>query len=148
MVNACSPVTIRRSFRIEMSAARTKTGGASADWDAVVPLFNSARLGTKDGSFNRRFSMTKTITFDEAYDVADMLIKRASKDQLAECARLLALNLAYHQVRQGEIPVDETLALLRSFELNDEQLTLLMEGMLNLIGVLVNVCGGVTQARH
>ncbi len=92
--------------------------------------------------------MTNTITFDEAYDVANMLIRKASKDQLAECARLLALNLAYHQVKQGEIPVDETLALLRSFERNEEQLTLLMEGMLNLIGVLVNVCGGLTQAKH
>ena len=56
MVNACSPVTIRRSFRIEMSAARTKTGEASVDWDAVVPLFNSARLGTKDGSFKAVFN--------------------------------------------------------------------------------------------
>lgn len=92
--------------------------------------------------------MTQLLTFDQTYDLANMLIKRATKDQLAECARLLALNLAHHQIKQGDIPVDQTLALLRSFECNEEHFNLLMEGMLNLIGVLVNVCGGVGQIKH
>ena len=77
-----------------------------------------------------------------------MLIKRATKDQLAECARLLALSLAHQQINHEEIPVDQTLASLRSFEWSEEHLNLLMEGMLNLIGVLVNVCGDVRDVRH
>ena len=92
--------------------------------------------------------MNNIITYDQAYDLANILIKKATKEELAECARLLALNLAHHQVKQGEIAVEDTLTLLRSFERTEEHLNVLMEGMLNLIGVLVNVCGGVGQAKH
>ena len=92
--------------------------------------------------------MTQLLTFDQTYDLANMLIKRATKDQLAECARLLALSLAHQQINHEEIPVDQTLASLRSFEWSEEHLNLLMEGMLNLIGVLVNVCGDVRDVRH
>ena len=92
--------------------------------------------------------MTQLLTFDQTYDLANMLINRATKDQLAECARLLALSLAHQQINHEEIPVDQTLASLRSFEWSEEHLNLLMEGMLNLIGVLVNVCGDVRQVRH
>ena len=92
--------------------------------------------------------MVDRLTFDQAYELTDILINKATKDQLAECARLLALNLAHHQIKQGEIPVDQTLALLRSFERGEEHFNLLMEGMLNLIGVLVNVSGGVIQTKH
>ena len=92
--------------------------------------------------------MTQILTFDQTYDLANMLIKTATKDQLAECARLLALSLAHQQINHEEIPVDQTLASLRSFEWSEEHLNLLMEGMLNLIGVLVNVCGDVRQVRH
>ncbi|SET56269.1 hypothetical protein SAMN05216412_108103 [Nitrosospira multiformis] len=92
--------------------------------------------------------MNDLITYDQAYDLANILIKKATKEELAECARLLALNLAHHQVKHGEIAVIDTLTLLRSFECTEEHLNVLMEGMLNLIGVLVNVCGGVGQAKH
>jgi hypothetical protein len=92
--------------------------------------------------------VTQILTFDQTYDLANMLIKKATKDQLAECARLLALSLAHQQINHEEIPVDQTLASLRSFEWSEEHLNLLMEGMLNLIGVLVNVCGDVRQVRH
>ena len=89
-----------------------------------------------------------TSALDQTYELADILIKKATKEQLAECARLLAVNLAHHQINRGEIPVDETLSLLRLSEPNDEHLNVLMEGMLNLIGVLVNVCGGLGHVRH
>ena len=92
--------------------------------------------------------MTQLLTFDQTYDLANMLIKKATKDQLAECARLLALSLAHQQINHEEIPIDQTLASLRSFEWSEEHLNLLMEGMLNLIGVLVNVCGDVRHVRH
>jgi hypothetical protein len=92
--------------------------------------------------------VTQLLTFDQTYDLANMLIKTATKDQLAECARLLALSLAHQQINHEEIPVDQTLASLRSFEWSEEHLNLLMEGMLNLIGVLVNVCGDVRHVRH
>ena len=148
MVNTGNPVTMRyaRLFPARCLLLVSGTGECFKEFGTGVLCFTGT-AGTGQAHL-QAVIMTKTITFDEANDVADMLIRKASKEQLAECARLLALNLAYHQIRQGELPVDETLAQLRSFELNDEQLALLMEGMLNLIGVLVNVCGGVGQARH
>ncbi|MDN5882571.1 MAG: hypothetical protein L0H75_12220 [Nitrosospira sp.] len=87
-------------------------------------------------------------TFDQTYELANMLIKKATKEQLAECARLLALNLAHHQLEHGEVPVDRTLAVLHTFEPNEEHVDLLIDGMVNLIGVLLSVCGGRGKAKH
>ena len=92
--------------------------------------------------------MSDISTFEHYYKLADKLIEQSSKEQLAECARLLALNLAHHQARHGEIPLDETLALLDSTIPNDEQLHLLSSGMENLVGVLGNVCSGLGAEKH
>lgn len=56
--------------------------------------------------------MANLLTFEEYYKLADMLIEKATKEQLAECTRLLALNLAHHRQLHGEIPLDQTLAIL------------------------------------
>ncbi|MDQ3185137.1 MAG: hypothetical protein M3Q16_01480 [Pseudomonadota bacterium] len=92
--------------------------------------------------------MADASTFNQTYELANMLIKKATKEQLAECARVLALNLAHHQIKHGEVPVDQTLALLCTFEPNEEHLDLLVDGMVNLIGVLLSVCGELKEARH
>ena len=87
-------------------------------------------------------------TFEQYYKLADKLIEQSTKEQLAECARLLALNLAHHQSKHGEIPLDDTLALLDSTTPSDEQLELLCNGMENLVGVLGNVCSGLGADKH
>jgi hypothetical protein len=92
--------------------------------------------------------MTDLSTFQQYYQLADMLIEKATKEQLAECARLLALNLAHHQSLHGEIPLDETLALLGTTEPNAAQEKLLTEGMVNLVGMLGNVCSGLGEVKH
>ena len=92
--------------------------------------------------------MSDISTFEQYYKLADKLIGQATKEQLAECARLLALNLAHHQGRHGEIPLDETLALLDATDPSDEQLKLLTGGMENLVGVLGNVCSGLGEEKH
>lgn len=92
--------------------------------------------------------MSDLSTFEQYYKLADKLIEQATKEQLAECARLLALNLAHHQGRHGEIPLGETLSLLDSPDPNDEQLKLLSDGMETLVGVLGNVCSGLGQEKH
>ena len=88
--------------------------------------------------------MSDLSTFEQYYKLADKLIGQATKEQLAECARLLALN----QERHGEIPLDETLALLDATDPSDEQLKLLTGGMENLVGVLGNVCSGLGEEKH
>lgn len=92
--------------------------------------------------------MTDLSTFQQYYQLADILIKQATKEQLAECARLLALNLAHHQSLHGEIPLEETLALLGATEPNEAQAKLLTDGMENLIGMLGTVCSGLGEVKH
>ncbi len=72
-----------------------------------------------------------------------MLIAQASKDQIAECARLLALNLSYYQSKFGDLPLEETLAMIDADVPNDDQIKLLTHGMENLVGVIGTVYSGL-----
>lgn len=87
-------------------------------------------------------------SFQQYYKLADILIEQASKEQLAECARLLALNLAHYQGRFGEIPLEDTLTILDVTEPNDEQELLLRDGMEILVGLLGNVLSGLGEEKH
>jgi hypothetical protein len=82
------------------------------------------------------------------YRLADILIEQASKEQLAECARLLALNLAHYQGKFGEMPLGDTLAILGTNEPNDEQGVLLRDGMEILVGLLGGVLSGLGEEKH
>ncbi len=86
--------------------------------------------------------------FQQYYTLADRLIENASKEDLAECARLLALNLAHYQGKFGEVPLEETLAILDAPEPNEEQAALLRDGLEVLVGVLGNVLSGLGEERH
>ena len=86
--------------------------------------------------------------FQQYYRLADVLIEQASKEQLAECARLLALNLAHYQGRFGEMPLEDTLAILDATEPNDKQEMLLRDGMEILVGLLGGVLSGLGKEKH
>ena len=92
--------------------------------------------------------MADLSTFEQYYKLADMLIEKATKEQVAECARLLALNLAHYQAIHGEIPLENTLAMVDMAEPNEAQVKLLTDGMQNFVGVLGNVCSVLGEARH
>ncbi len=92
--------------------------------------------------------MADLSTFEQYYKLADMLIESATKEQVAECARLLALNLAHYQAKYGEMPLEDTLALVNMAEPNEAQVRLLTDGMQNFVGVLGNVCSGLGEAKH
>jgi hypothetical protein len=92
--------------------------------------------------------MADLSTFGQYNKLADLLIEKVSKDDLAECARLLALNVAHYQSKYGELPLDEKLAMIGMTKPNDEQLQLMMDGMEILVGVLGNVVVGIGQERH
>jgi hypothetical protein len=93
-------------------------------------------------------AMADLSLFDQYNKLAIQLIEQSSKDQLAECAQLLAMNLAHYQGKFGEIPLEETLATLASDEPNDEQAKMLVDGMEIFVGVLGNVCSGLGEAKH
>ena len=79
--------------------------------------------------------------FRQYLSLADQLVNFASKEDLAECARLLAINVAHYESVYGELPLDETLAMAYAEEPNDAQLKLLTRGMETMVGVL----GGIVQ---
>ena len=51
--------------------------------------------------------------------LADDLIVKASKDQLADAARLLELNIGYYQEKYGDVPQEELLRLVRAEDLDE-----------------------------
>ena len=65
--------------------------------------------------------------------LADQLIDRATKDQLGDVARLLALNIGYYQQRYGDVPQETLLKMVRAETLDEETLVLLSVGMQNLV---------------
>jgi hypothetical protein len=92
--------------------------------------------------------MTDLSLFAEYNKLADLLISKATKEQVAECARLLALNLAHYQSKYGDLPLEETLATLETEVPNEDQVDFLAKGMENLVGVLGTVCSGLGEKRH
>ncbi len=56
--------------------------------------------------------MTDLSLFAEYNKLADTLIAQATKEQIAECARLLALNVAHYKMKYGDLPLEETLAMI------------------------------------
>jgi len=92
--------------------------------------------------------MSDLSTLKQYYKLADQLIEKVSKDDLAECARLLALNVAHYQSKYGELPLNEKLAMISMTKPNEEQIQLLTDGMEIFVGVLGNVVSGIGQERH
>ena len=92
--------------------------------------------------------MSDLSTFQQYYKLADQLIEKVSKDDLAECARLLAMNIAHYQSKYGELPLEETLAMLGVAKPNEEQVELITNAMEIFVGVLGSVVSGVDQEKH
>lgn len=92
--------------------------------------------------------MSDLSTLGQYYKLADQLIEKSSKEEIAEAARLLALNVAHYQSKYGELPLNETLAMIGMTKPNEEQVQLMTEGMEILVGVLGNVVMGIGQERH
>jgi hypothetical protein len=92
--------------------------------------------------------MSDLSTFEQYNKLADLLIEKVSKEDIAECARLLALNVAHYQTKYGELPLDEKLAMIGMTNPNEEQIQLVTNGMEIFLGVLGNVVSGIGQKRH
>lgn len=75
--------------------------------------------------------------------LVDKLVQVADKDDLAECARLLAMNVAHYEMRYGALPLEEQLAVTN--KLNDDHAELLTRGMETMAGVLGSVIRGLDE---
>jgi hypothetical protein len=79
--------------------------------------------------------------FKQYLQAADQLINVATKEELAECARLLAINIAHYESVHGALPLDQTLEMAYTEEPNQSQIDLMSRGMETMVGVL----GGIVQ---
>ena len=77
--------------------------------------------------------------------LADTLIERADKEQLAECARILAMNVAHYESEYGELPLDAMLSTTSSGIANEHQIELSIKGMETLVGILGSVMQGFDE---
>ena len=79
--------------------------------------------------------------FKQSLKLSDQLIHFASKEDIAECARLLAINISHYESVYGALPLDQNLKLAYTEVPNQAQIDLLNRGMETMIGVL----GGIVQ---
>ena len=81
--------------------------------------------------------------FKQFLQVANRMVEMADKDQMAECARLLALNVTHYEMRYGGLPLETILATMDSKQPNEQQSELIARGMVTLAGILGNVMQGL-----
>jgi len=68
-------------------------------------------------------------------------------EDIAECAKLLALNIAHYQSKYGELSLDDRLSMLGMKHPNEQQLQLAASEMEVLVGVLGNIIMGLMNKR-
>ena len=68
--------------------------------------------------------------------LTDQLLEAATKEQIAETARILAMHLAHYQAKFGSLEYDDFGTLMETQEVDDDTALLLVNGMENLVGVL------------
>lgn len=84
------------------------------------------------------------MTFQEfrAYwQLSEEMIADASKEDIAEVARILAMQAAHYARKYGEMQLPDLTALLAATHADDESIGLLRDGTEALVGVLAMVTG-------
>jgi hypothetical protein len=79
--------------------------------------------------------------FTEYYQLADRLMDMAEKDTLAEVARILAIHVTHYEGKYGKVSMDETLRLLHSVTLTDEEVGMAANAMECLTAVIGGASG-------
>jgi len=81
--------------------------------------------------------------FKAYWKLSDELIEKATKEQLVEVARILALQSAHYARKYGEFPLPTLFELLKATRLDPPKLQLLRDGTEAFVGVLAVVVGGI-----
>jgi hypothetical protein len=92
-----------------------------------------------------RSTMSDLSKVEHYMTLTDRLVQFANKEELAECGRILAMNLAHYKMKYGELPLDDGIFLAERDQLSDQQAELVVEGMETLVWVLGNVIQGPDQ---
>ena len=81
--------------------------------------------------------------FTKYLTLSDDMLARAEREDLEECARILAVYCAHYRSKFGVLPMSETLELLNSETMNDGQANWIGDGLETLIGIL-----GMLEQEH
>ena len=84
--------------------------------------------------------------FVEYLKTSDTLLEHASKEEIADTARVLAFHLGHYRTRYGDIPTAESLHLLTTETITDEMSVMLASGLEALIEVLKAI--GASEGQH
>ena len=77
---------------------------------------------------------------------SDALIEQATKEKIAEVARVLARHVAHYRQRYGDVSIEESLEMLRTERVSDEQAMVLADGFMVLVEVLKAL--GTPEGEH
>jgi hypothetical protein len=80
--------------------------------------------------------------FSAYWQLSEELIAKSSKEDLAEVARILALQAAQYARKYGEFQLPDLAGLLIASSLDEQSLGLLRDGTVALVGVLGMVTSG------
>ncbi len=89
--------------------------------------------------------MNALAEFKDYYKYLDEMIAESTKENLAECARLLALNVAHYKSKYGELPLEEHQAMLEADDIDEDLAKLLASGMLEMTITLATVTGRLEE---
>ena len=69
----------------------------------------------------------------------------ASKDAIAQAATLLAIQVGHYERKFGAMPVEESVALIETHSLTDEQAGWMADGLEHLAFAIATVTGEVDE---
>jgi hypothetical protein len=75
--------------------------------------------------------------------LSDPMLARAEREDLRECARILAVQCAHYQSKFGNLPTSDALGVLSGETMNDEQAKRIGDGLEMVVGVL-----GMLEQEH
>lgn len=82
------------------------------------------------------------------WNLSEKLLANASKDDIAEAARILALQLAYFIREYDAVPNLELVRLLTTNDLDAREIALLHDGTVALVGVLGAITNDLQQSTQ
>lgn len=71
------------------------------------------------------------------------MLARAEREDLEECARILAVQCTHYQSKFGDLPMSDTLDVLSNETMNDDQAKWIGDGLEMVVGVL-----GMLEQEH
>lgn len=81
------------------------------------------------------------LEFKAYWQLSDEMIADATKEDIAEVARILAIQAAHYARNFGELPIPDLAHLLSATTLDEESVGMLRDGTEALVGMLAMVTG-------